>query len=240
MRSERANHSEAGGAALGLRSPPPFQGLLPPGVEVSSARRDLEAPLFPEEAIAVARAVEARRREFATGRACAREALGSLGFRRVAIPAAADGSPRWPAGVVGSIAHCSACRVAAVGLAAEVAAIGIDAEPDRRLPAGVLAAIALPVEREHVRQLLGEAAGRSWDRLLFSAKEAVYKTWFPLTGQKLRFEDATVEFDPRAGGFTARLRVQGPGGGRPPVLTGRWTAAAGLVATAIALPAGGG
>jgi 4'-phosphopantetheinyl transferase EntD len=80
----------------------------------------------------------------------------------------------------------------------------------------------------------------SWDRLLFSAKESVYKAWFPLAGRWLGFEEAVITIDPAAGVFTARLLVPGPvTGGRPLTgFSGRWTAGHGLVLTAIAVPAG--
>jgi len=213
--------------------------LLPRGVFVAATRQEIEAPLFPEEEPVLASAVEGRRREFATGRACARNALAELGLPAAAIPADPSGAPRWPATVVGSITHCRGYRAAAVGRAAEFDAVGIDAEPNLRLPPEVLGAIALPVERERVRWLLRDAPGPCWDRLLFSAKEAVFKAWFPLTGTRLDFEDAEVAFDVAGGRFSARLRARRHGpAGTPPTLAGRWAVTAGILATAIALPAG--
>jgi len=212
--------------------------LLPEGIAAVATRGEIEAPLFPEEEPALRHAVEARRREFRTGRACAREALARLGLPPQAIPVAAGGAPEWPGGVVGSIAHCAGYRAAAAGWAADFDAVAIDAEPNRRLPAGVLAAIALPVERGRVGRLLREAPGVSWDRLLFSAKEAVYKAWFPLTGAKLGFDDAEIAFDSRTHGFSARLRFPRPGRARGrSIVHGRWAVGGGILATAIALPA---
>jgi len=46
--------------------------VLPTGVAVVSTRDDRDASLHPEEEAAVERAVEKRRREFTTARACAR------------------------------------------------------------------------------------------------------------------------------------------------------------------------
>jgi 4'-phosphopantetheinyl transferase EntD len=210
--------------------------LLPRGISVAETRAEIEAPLFREEESALRLAVEGRRREFVTGRACARQALARLGLPARAVPADASRAPRWPGGVVGSITHCSGYRAAAVGRAVDFAAVGVDAEPNLRLPEGVLGAIALPVERERVAQLLRDAAGPCWDRLLFSAKEAVYKTWFPMTGTKLDFDDAEIGFE-TSGRFSVRLRAphRAPGGGLPR-LSGRWAVANGLLATAIALP----
>jgi 4'-phosphopantetheinyl transferase EntD len=210
--------------------------LLPRGISVAETRAEIEAPLFREEEHALRFAVEGRRREFVTGRACAREALAQLGLPAQAVPADASRAPRWPVGVVGSITHCSGYRAAVVGRTVDFDAVGVDAEPNLRLPAGVLGAIALPVERERVAQLLRDAAGPCWDRLLFSVKETVYKTWFPLTGTKLDFEDAEIEFA-TSGRFSVRLRVphRAPGGGLTG-LSGRWAVTNGLLATAIALP----
>jgi 4'-phosphopantetheinyl transferase EntD len=55
------------------------------------------------------------------------------------------------------------------------------------LPAGVLGAIALPEEQAWVARLLAVRPDTHWDRLLFSAKESVYKAWFPMTQSMARF-----------------------------------------------------
>lgn len=203
---------------------------------MAETRAEIEAPLFCEEERALRFAVEGRRREFVTGRACAREALAQQGLPAQSLPADASRAPRWPVGVVGSITHCSGYRAAAVGRAVDFDAVGVDAEPNLRLPGGVLEAIALPVERERVAQLLRDAAGPCWDRLLFSVKEAVFKAWFPMTGTKLDFNDAEIGFE-TSGRFLVRLRAphRAPGGGLSG-LSGRWAVANGLLATAIALP----
>lgn len=224
-------------ASRGLFESSPLKPLLPAGASVAATRSEIEVPLFAEEELALRFAVEKRRREFITGRACAREALAGLGRPGAVVPVDASGAPRWPAGVVGSITHCAGYRAAAAGKTADFAAIGIDAEPNLRLPQGVLEAIAIPLERERVGRLLREAPGPCWDRLLFSVKEAVFKTWYPMTGKKLDFEDAEVEFPAMGGRFLVRLRAPrlSPGGGAP-CLSGRWAAAAGVLVTAIALP----
>ncbi|QYC42725.1 4'-phosphopantetheinyl transferase Npt [Nonomuraea coxensis DSM 45129] len=193
--------------------------------------------LFPEEAELVRRAAEKRRREFTTARHCAHRALDRLGVPPVPVLTGAHGEPAWPPGVVGSITHCAGYRAAAVGAAPY--AIGIDAEPDGPLPPGVLEAVAVPEECEHLRRLAAEHPGPSWDRLLFSAKESVYKAWYPLARRWLDFQDAVIDLDPVRGTFDARLLVTGPcwQGGRVSGFTGRWTAARGLVLTAIAMTA---
>lgn len=195
--------------------------------------------LFPEEAAVVARAVPKRQREFTTVRLCAREALGRLGHPPAPLLPTRRGAPQWPDGVVGSMTHCEGYRAAVVARAADATSIGIDAEPNGPLPDGVLESIALPGERAWVRALTARRPEVSWDRLLFSAKESVFKTWYPLTGKELDFVEAELEADPDAGTFAARLLVPGPvvGGRRLDGFTGRWLADRGLVVTAIALEA---
>jgi 4'-phosphopantetheinyl transferase EntD len=116
--------------------------------------------------------------------------------------------------------------------------LGIDAEPNQPLPDGVLGEIARAEERPLLSQLACSQSTISWDRLLFSAKEAVYKVWFPIAQCWLGFEDAVLAIDPAAQSFQARLLKPWPDAGMclPRVLEGRWLARDGLVLTAIALP----
>ncbi|GGK95980.1 putative 4'-phosphopantetheinyl transferase [Planomonospora parontospora subsp. parontospora] len=200
-----------------------------------------DGKLFPGEEAVVGQAVEKRRREFTTARTCARKALRMLGKPPVAILPGVRGEPRWPTGVTGSITHCAGYRGAVLGESTQVASIGIDAEPNEPLPNGVLDAIALPVEREEVARLALAHPEVHWDRLLFSAKEAVYKAWFPLTNRWLSFENASVTVNPRDGSFAARLLVGGASVYGEPLkgFSGRWLADQGLLLTAIVVPAPG-
>jgi 4'-phosphopantetheinyl transferase EntD len=215
--------------------------ILPDHVAVVSMTEDVsDAPLYPEEEATVGRAVEKRRREFVTARTCARQALGRLGLPAQAIPSGEKGEPRWPEGVVGSITHCTDYRACALARSTDLATIGVDAEVDEPLPEGLLPDIALPEERQLILDLEAEAPNVSWDRLLFSIKESVYKAWFPLARQWLGFEDATVTIDPHRGTFSAQLLVPGPsvGGLVLDGFSGRWLAEDGLLLAAIALPTG--
>ena len=215
--------------------------ILPASATVIATREDLDTVLFPEEEAVVARAVEKRRREFTTARACAREALAQLGQPQQAIPIGPNGEPLWPAGIVGSITHCDGYRACAVARASDLATIGVDAEPNQPLPDGLLGDIALPEEREWLRYLAAQAPGTHWDRLLFSIKESIYKAWFPLAERWLGFEDAVVSIDRQQRSFSAYLLVPGPHlqGREVRSFSGSWLVADGLVMAAIARPANG-
>jgi enterobactin synthetase component D / holo-[acyl-carrier protein] synthase len=214
--------------------------ILPPEVASAEAFADASsAVLFPEEEAAIARAVAKRRGEFTTGRACARAALAKLGLPPAPIPPGPRRAPQWPPGVAGSITHCAGYRAAAVGLVRDVASVGVDAEPNDALPDGVLDHISLAQERDRLPRLAAAAPGVCFDRLLFCAKESVYKAWFPLTGRWLGFEQAEITVEPEAGRFAAELLEPGPvvGGRALTGFTGRWLVRDGLLLTAIVVPA---
>ncbi|MEU7432369.1 4'-phosphopantetheinyl transferase superfamily protein [Streptomyces sioyaensis] len=212
---------------------------------VSAAELFGEPPagaLLPEEEPHVSRAVDKRKHEFAAGRWCARRAMAGLGAPPVPILPGARGEPRWPSGLVGAVTHCEGYAAAVVARSTEVRALGIDAEPAEPLPDGVLEAVALPGERAGFPRNPSGARPLPWDRMLFSAKESVYKAWFPMTGRPLGFEDAFLSFDPDDQTFTARLLVPGWRLGDE-VLTGfrgRWAVRAGLIVTAVVVPAAQG
>lgn len=222
--------------------------LLPDPVVVVESRGgdDDTAALLPGEEAVVARAVAKRRREFAAVRACARRAMVKLGHPPRPVLPGEGGAPSWPAGLLGSMTHCDGYRAAALARVTGLASLGIDAEAHRPLRDGVLRTVALPVERDHLAALADGRPEVHWDRLLFSAKESVYKAWFPLTGRWLGFEEAAIAFrrDPeetgtaQRGRFRAELLVPGPLVGRERIgqFEGWWTVRDGLLATALTVP----
>jgi len=212
--------------------------ILPNTVKVVESYGDLSGPpYFPEEEVLVSGAVDKRRAEFTTVRRCARGALAQLGVAPAPILPGQRGAPGWPEGIVGSMTHCLGYRAAAVAPGEDWLSIGIDAEVHDKLPAGVLDAIALADERLELRRLAAVDPSVHWDRLLFSAKESVYKAWFPLTRRWLDFSEARLTFD-HAGTFTARLLVVGPvvGGRRITAFSGEWLVRDDFIVTAIVAP----
>jgi 4'-phosphopantetheinyl transferase EntD len=214
--------------------------IVPPQVVAVEAFDDpAEVQLYPEEQAVLQKAVASRRIEFGTARWCARQALAKLGLPPAPILPGLRGAPGWPAGVAGSMTHCAGYRAAALAHSREVATIGIDAEPHTPLPDGVRGVVASDAERRALAELADAAPEVSWDKLLFSAKEATYKAWFPLTQRWLGFDDAVISINPADGTFTAQLLVPGPvlGGHQLTEFSGRWLARDGLVITSIAVPA---
>ncbi|MEV0372195.1 4'-phosphopantetheinyl transferase superfamily protein [Streptomyces sp. NPDC050636] len=216
--------------------------LLPAPIATAEAFHDDDpvSDMFPEELALVARAVPKRQKEFGTVRRCARSALSELGVAPAPILPGPGRAPRWPDGIVGAMTHCTGFRAAAVARSTDVVTIGLDAEPNQPIAdPSVVDAIALPEERAQFPGLTALEPQVCWDRLLFSAKESVYKAWYPLTGRWLDFHEAHLTLDPTDATFTARLLVPGPvvAGTRITEFTGRWLVASGLVITAIAVMA---
>lgn len=231
--------------------------LVPATVATRAAYGDEldREPLFPEELVAVEKAVPKRRAEFSAGRACARAALAALDAAPGPVPRdnGDHGAPVWPKGFVGSITHCDGYRAAAAARATDILALGIDAEPHGPLPDGVIDAIhSTADERAALKRLTDRAPGVHWDRLLFSAKETVYKAWYPYHHKMLGFDEAELLFGepelpdpagpattPAQGTYTARLLIPGPllaDGIGPEVFSGRWIVRGGLLVTAIVVP----
>jgi len=210
--------------------------LLPSGVVSAESWSDEpSAPLFSEERAYVSKAVESRAREFATARSLARHALGRLGVPATPIGRGSAGQPTWPSGTIGSITHCAGYRAAAVARSTQLQTLGIDAEIDDALPPEVVASVLVAEEIDWI-----EKAGplHHWDRVLFSAKESVYKAWFPLTLRWLDFSEVAVHIDPAAGTFCVR-----PIGGLPDapakilrLLSGRFLLRGGIILTSVSLP----
>ena len=212
--------------------------ILPAAVESQECfGQPPDGVLFPEEQQIIAHAVETRQRDFAAVRSCARACLGRLGYPRVPILPGLGGAPTWPAGVQGSMTHCAGYAAAAVGPHRRILAIGIDAEPDAPLPDGVLDLIATAAEQDHLAMTQPEPDSPNFDRLLLSAKESVYKAWFPLVGEWLDHHEVEILINPHNQTFKAQLSRNGltVGGRHIRHLHGRWTRKQGILATAVVL-----
>lgn len=185
---------------------------------------------------AISRAVESRRREFAAGRALARSLISRLGAPPGPIPVGPSRAPVWPRGIVGSIAHTAGVCVAAAGHEQRTRSIGIDVEPDAPLKAELWEPICTPAEQTWISSQPPEIRGKS-ARLLFSAKESLFKCLHPVTGVWVDFRDVTVTIHP-AGRFVPEFLgpACAPGWSALP-WCGRWVRAEGWILTAATLPA---
>jgi 4'-phosphopantetheinyl transferase EntD len=214
-----------------------------PGVEVFAALAPVDAgldDLLPEERAAVAGAVPKRRREFAAGRTLARRLLADLGVPDEPLLNDDDRVPRWPPGIVGSIAHCDTlCIVAVARTGAGVRGIGLDIEPHAPLESELWPTVARPEELAWIRAQTAGNPGRA-ARLHFAAKEAVYKSVYPAIRRSLEFDEVALNFNLADRRFTYRLLPRDSGAWRqvPATGAGRWIEHAGHLVTAVNWAAG--
>lgn len=197
-----------------------LDGVFPADIAVAWARvSDTPDPLFPEEDALLAKAVAKRRREFAHGRACARRALAVHGAAPSPLLVGSMREPLWPPGFVGSITHDRELCVAVAARGDTYAGVGVDVEPDEALTPSVAARIWSPAEAEAVR-VLGVVPADSAAKLVFAAKEAVYKCQFPITRTYIGFHGVSIDLG--AGTFTAALTAPVPPLASGFRFSGRW------------------
>ena len=162
-----------------------------PGTAVDLTRYE---ELDDEERRIVGRAVDSRRAEFGDGRWCAHRALRGLGVDGP-ILRGDKGMPLFPGAVTGTISHTSGLRAALVGRTDRWRSLGLDVEVARRLPDGVLSVVSSERERLALQRAAQRAPGQALGTVLFSAKEAVYKAWFPLAGRFLDFDEVELHLE---------------------------------------------
>jgi 4'-phosphopantetheinyl transferase EntD len=176
--------------------------MTPPGVACAVRGTDCEQEsLWPAELAAAAGMGAKRRREFSAGRHCARQALSGLGQAPVALPVGPGRAPVWPAGFTGSISHTDEVAVAVVARQTEIRSLGIDLESADPLGTELLELVCRDEE-------LAALAASGLDvehgaKLIFSAKESLYKCLWPLTGVFLEFQAIGIRLDPVEHRFSA-------------------------------------
>ena len=179
---------------------------LGPGVAVVCTGVDGDPnDLWPEEFVAIARAIPRRQREFAAGRAAARAAMRLLQRPDKPVPSQPDRSPSWPEDLVGSIAHTTDVCIAVLGARDQWESIGIDVEPDTGIEESLWDTIFNPHEEI---ELLGQsqAMRASHAKRMFVAKESFYKWYYPQKKEMLDFHSVTVKWGADGSNFLAMVK----------------------------------
>ncbi|TGV55538.1 4'-phosphopantetheinyl transferase superfamily protein [bacterium M00.F.Ca.ET.141.01.1.1] len=165
--------------------------MAPAGVRTGCRiiREGDETHLLSAEAGSIPARQPAMRRASGAARWIAHRLLADAGFDGFALLRTPSGAPAWPQGITGSLAHDDDMAVAAVAPVAGIGSLGIDVEPALPLPDEISALVAMPADRTGTadRQLAG--------RVLFAAKEAVYKAAYPLDREVLGYEDIVVDLE---------------------------------------------
>jgi 4'-phosphopantetheinyl transferase EntD len=158
----------------------------------------------PEEArILAPPACERRRVEFALGRAAAHVALSQIGSDNVKpVLRGPGGEPLWGDGIAGSITHCFPWSAAVVVKRSNHFAIGVDLETMEGMQGTDIShLVCRDAELDWVR------CGDFRERLtmIFSAKEAVYKAFFPFCRRYIDFKEVELTWVPEQNRFQAEF-----------------------------------
>jgi 4'-phosphopantetheinyl transferase EntD len=175
--------------------------LLPPGIHcVLSFDPPEDIQLLATEAESAGTMGTKRLREFSHGRDCAHQALGKLGYPQCPVPVDEHRAPVWPDTVVGSISHAGDAAAAVAAHKSEYRGLGIDLEPREPLEETLLKMICRP---EELQLLDGRTNKLYFAKIIFSAKETVYKCVWPTIRRFVDFQEIEIQIDFEARSFHA-------------------------------------
>ncbi|MEZ4753752.1 MAG: 4'-phosphopantetheinyl transferase superfamily protein [Bdellovibrionota bacterium] len=170
-----------------------FKSPFPKGVAFEIVTKDspFELSLHPEEEKLLSdQALPRRKEQLVLGRTAARRALQQLGVKHPpAILRGAGRNPLFPEGYLGSISHSAGIGIAAVAPTKTTIAIGIDLEN------------FIEQRPERVAQKICTASELDWvckrdtpmrTAMIFSAKECIYKCFYPCYQKYFGFEAVTL------------------------------------------------
>lgn len=180
------------------------------GLAVVSEKNLPNHSVHPEEArILSPRACDRRRVEFALGRAAGHLALKQLGSENTEpILRGQGGEPLWPDGIAGSITHCFPWSAAIVVECSNHFLVGVDLETMEGIQGTDISyLVCRDAELDWIRR--GDFRERL--TMIFSAKEAVYKAFYPVCLRYIDFKEIELTWFPEhncfQAEFPARLRT---------------------------------
>jgi enterobactin synthetase component D len=139
----------------------------------------------------LSRAVTKRQVEFVAGRVCAARAMRRLRGECHPVAIRPDRTPDWPEGLVGSISHTDGLALAGVAEARHWRSLGLDVEQEMSME--LLAEVgSMVLDEAEWRHRPAGWRETAFATLAFSAKEALYKALYPLTGRMMEFRDARL------------------------------------------------
>ena len=174
---------------------------------------DQDFRLLPEEqAIAESFSSQKRRTEFTLGRIYAHGTLSRFGLESEPILRNTETrEPTWPESVWGSITHSAGFAAVAVGLKKEIKGVGIDLESfSRSVDFNIRRLVCVDSELEWLESLPTKQANRAL-RIIFSAKESIFKCIYPGTKTYLSFKDAEVSVNETEKNFSFIIFKSFPG-----------------------------
>ncbi|MGD2088002.1 MAG: 4'-phosphopantetheinyl transferase superfamily protein [Candidatus Aminicenantes bacterium] len=151
------------------------------------------------------RASRKRVLEFRLGRAAAAEAMSHLIPQPVPVGKAKSGEPLWPNHIVGSITHKRYTAAAVVGAKEHIQSIGIDLEDiNDHVNLRIARRFSTEKELQWIHAVDHRPAALKL-KMLFSAKESLYKTIFQWKQEPLGFKTMELTDVPGSNFFRVYL-----------------------------------
>ena len=147
--------------------------------------------LLPAERDQINDCSDKRKREFSTGRWCARQALAAINITDFAILSGKDREPIWPEEIVGSISHCKDMCGVVIANKSDISSIGFDIENIKELKNDIGRIVCTKEEKNW----LNDQTRYPYNillLLLFSLKESIYKCVYQYNKIKLGFKDLSL------------------------------------------------
>jgi 4'-phosphopantetheinyl transferase EntD len=133
-----------------------------------------------------------RQREFIWGRKLLRQLATQLSIPVEEIKVDNNKAPVLPTALSASISYCGQYVIAVAAHTSEIVALGVDIE--RATPLMLRLRKSLFTRYEQQKCLEQQIAVDPF-KLLFSAKESLYKCYYNLTKKKLSFRDVSISFE---------------------------------------------
>lgn len=184
-------------------------GIIPAGVFWQIADPWMwDKPVCDAEESLISRAVEKRKREFRAGRNCSHALFKQHQVNCLALLRGTQREPAWPAGWIGSISHTEGLCAVAIAPKSKFISVGLDVEQSSPLSDDVKNLICIKDELDQLNSInntYGQNLARTLGKVIFSAKESIHKTYFPLNYHTLDFQDARITLDIDKGTFSADI-----------------------------------
>ena len=159
--------------------------------------------LSEEESIAESFDSPKRKAEFIMGRTVAHLALKKFNLETIPILKNFETrEPCWPKSIFGSITHSGNLAAAAAGLNEDISGIGIDLEDlSNKINLKISRHICVDDELKWLEKFSPEQANFNL-RIIFSAKESIFKCFFPISRKYLHYKDAYVTINEKKSEFS--------------------------------------
>lgn len=146
-----------------------------------------------------------RQLEFSTGRFCAHKALPKK-FNKTPILQGTKKCPLWPAGYCGSITHSNDYACAATASRNNLQSLGIDLES---MPRPISKNAYSWITNDEERTWINETQNIDfYSKLIFSAKESIFKLIYPITKKFFSFDAVSLCKPVEANTFIAKINIE--------------------------------